>query len=109
MKVFKFVLAIIIELIFIAGFLISCFAVVNTMVSIKYETETGVGCISSITGENLCVIKNLWLGAAVLFLVLSISWVIYAIYKSKRKNLRPNRFQKPVRSKIYNNHKLEKE
>lgn len=57
------------------------------MVSIKYETETGVGCISGITGENLCVIKNLWLGAAVLFLVLSISWVIYLIYKSKRNNV----------------------
>ena len=87
LKILKNTGIVFVEIIFISGFLISSFATINTMVSIKYETETGVGCISCITGENLCVIKNLWLGAAVLFLVLSINWVIYVIKKSKHKHV----------------------
>ena len=39
---------------------LSGFAIINTMVSIKYETEDGNGCISCVSGENLCTIILLW-------------------------------------------------
>ena len=39
---------------------LSVFAIINTMVSIKYHTEDGDGCISLVTGENLCIIFLLW-------------------------------------------------
>jgi len=34
------------------------FGIINTMVSLKYETENSTGCISMVNGENLCFTAN---------------------------------------------------
>lgn len=34
------------------------FGIINTMVSIKYETESPKDCISLVTGDNLCLKIN---------------------------------------------------
>ena len=34
--------------------LISTFGIINTMISLKYETENIQDCISNVSGENLC-------------------------------------------------------
>ncbi|GGG55759.1 hypothetical protein [Epilithonimonas arachidiradicis] len=40
--------------------LVSVFGVINTQVNLKYETENPKGCISIITGRDLCLwIKSL--------------------------------------------------
>lgn len=86
-KILKIISAIIIEIILISGFLLSSFATINTMVSIKYETEFGDGCISYNSGYNLCLIKALWIISALVCFILSIGWLSYIIRKSKEKNV----------------------
>ena len=48
----------------------SCFAILNTMVSMKYEADDG--CISGITGENVCLQKAMWTALCVLIILLMI-------------------------------------
>ena len=38
----------------IFGLFLFAFGIINTMVSLKYETDGGSDCISKITGDNLC-------------------------------------------------------
>jgi len=66
------------QLILFVTFGVSCFAIVNTMVSMKYEADDG--CISGITGENLCLQKAMWTALCVLILVLMI---VLGFYKKK--------------------------
>lgn len=66
------------QLILFITFGVSCFAIVNTMVSMKYEADDG--CISGITGENLCLQKTMWIALCVLIVVLMI---VLAFYKKK--------------------------
>ena len=66
------------QLILLVTFGLSCFAIVNTMVSMKYEADDG--CISGITGENLCLQKAIWMALCVLIVVLMI---VLGIYKKK--------------------------
>ena len=56
----------------------SCFGIVNTLVSMKYEADDG--CISGITGENLCLQKTMWIALCVLTVVLMI---ILGFYKKE--------------------------
>ena len=62
---------------------VSCFAIVNTMVSMKYEADDG--CISGITGENLCLQKAIWMALCVLIVVLMIVLGIYTKKFLKKK------------------------
>jgi len=66
------------QLILFVLFFLSCFAIVNTMVSMKYEADDG--CISGITGENLCLQKTMWTALCVLIIVLMI---VLGFYKKK--------------------------
>ena len=66
------------QLILFVTFGISCFAIVNTMVSMKYEADDG--CISGITGENLCLQKAMWIALCVLIIGLMI---VLGFYKKK--------------------------
>ena len=44
----------------ILGILVAPYGIVNTMVSLKYETENIQDCVSNVSGENLCdTIRNL--------------------------------------------------
>lgn len=36
------------------------FGIINTMVSLKYETENPTDCISSVTGQDLCLTINVF-------------------------------------------------
>lgn len=83
-RLFKISGFILVEIIALLGFLLSCFAVVNTMVNIKYETETGDGCISMVSGDNLCLIKICWIIIAVVFLLLSFAWPIFIQYRKQK-------------------------
>jgi RsiW-degrading membrane proteinase PrsW (M82 family) len=38
----------------LVGILVSGFGTLNTMVSLKYETDSPNECISKVTGDNLC-------------------------------------------------------
>jgi len=66
------------QLILLVSFGLSCFAIVNTMVSMKYEADDG--CISGITGENLCLQKAIWITLCVLIVLLMI---VLGFYKKK--------------------------
>ena len=48
-KIYIFLISILILLSFIFGF-----GIINTMVSLKYETNFNDDCISTISGDNLC-------------------------------------------------------
>ena len=71
------------QLILFVTFGVSCFAIVNIMVSMKYEADDG--CISGITGENLCLQKGMWIALCVLIVLLMIVLVFY-----KEKKIRKN-------------------
>ncbi|TDO96554.1 hypothetical protein EV145_11152 [Flavobacterium sp. 245] len=44
----------------VLGILVSPYGIINTMVSLKYETENIQDCVSNVSGENLCdTIRNL--------------------------------------------------
>ncbi|OOV16598.1 hypothetical protein BXU10_20830 [Flavobacterium sp. LM4] len=44
----------------ILGILVAPYGIVNTMVSLKYETENIQDCVSNVSGKNLCdTIRNL--------------------------------------------------
>ena len=64
----------------ISGILITPYGIVNTMVSLKYETENITDCISNVSGENLChTIRNLKIAFVICLLSL-----IALIYFRKR-------------------------
>ena len=39
----------------VLGIPVFTFGIINTMVSLKYETENPTDCISSVTGQDLCL------------------------------------------------------
>ncbi|AWG20433.1 hypothetical protein FFWV33_02260 [Flavobacterium faecale] len=60
----------------VLGILISHYGIINTMVSLKYETENIQDCISNVNGENLCItIRNLKI--IFVFSVLLLAALIY--------------------------------
>lgn len=60
----------------VLGILISPYGIINTMVSLKYETENIQDCISNVSGENLCnTIRNLKI--LFVFSVLLLAGLIY--------------------------------
>ena len=63
------------QLILLVSFGLSCFAIVNTIVSMKYEADDG--CISGITGENLCLQKAIWIALCILIVVKMIILSLY--------------------------------
>lgn len=68
----------------ILGILVAPFGIVNTMVSLKYETENIQDCVSNVSGENLCdTIRNL----KIVF-VLCVLLLIFLIY-FRKKILKP--------------------
>ena len=78
MKYMKKLIYYLTQLILFVIFLLSCFAIANTMVNMKYEADDG--CISGITGENLCLQKTMWIALCVLTVVLMI---ILGFYKKE--------------------------
>jgi len=71
------------QLILFVAFGISCFAIVNTMVRIKYEADDG--CFSSITSENLCLQKAMWMALCVITVSLMIVLGYYNTKNAKKK------------------------
>ena len=69
------------QLILFIIFGFSCFAIVNIMVRIKYEADDS--CISSISGENLCLQKTIRIAFCVLIVALMI---VLGYYKKKNVN-----------------------
>jgi amino acid transporter len=79
----------------ILGTLVAPYGIVNTMVSLKYETENIQDCVSNVSGENLCdTIRNL----KIVF-VFCVSLLIFLIY-FRKKILKP-KLTKEI--KDYNN------
>ncbi len=52
----------------ILGIPIFIFGIINTMVSLKYETENSTDCISLVTGQDLCLTVNVLKGLVLLCL-----------------------------------------
>jgi hypothetical protein len=70
MKIRKLIYFLLIGLSILAIF-ISIYGIINTMVSLKYETENIQDCISNVSGTNLCeTITNLKIVIAISFLLL---------------------------------------
>ena len=44
------------------GIPLFAYGIINTMVSLKYETENPTDCISSISGQNLCLTIKVFAG-----------------------------------------------
>jgi ABC-type Mn2+/Zn2+ transport system permease subunit len=64
----------------ITGLFIFPYGIINTMVSLKYETENITDCISVVSGENLCItIRNLKISFIICLIVL-----IFLLYFRKR-------------------------
>lgn len=60
----------------ILGIVIAPYGIINTMVSLKYETENIQDCVSNVSGENLCdTIRNLKI--VLVFCVLLLIILIY--------------------------------
>jgi len=60
----------------VLGTLVAPYGIVNTMVSLKYETENIQDCVSNVSGENLCdTIRNLKI--VFVFCVLLLILLIY--------------------------------
>jgi len=75
---YKYFVILIIVLILIIP--IQIFGIINTMVSLKYETENPSDCISRITGIDLCnSIKNMKISIAIDFLII----LLLLIFKKK--------------------------
>ncbi len=55
--------------IFIIGTFVLGFAVINTMVSLKYETTNSTGCISLISGQDFCFEIKVLIGLLVACIV----------------------------------------
>lgn len=66
----KKVLYYVTQLILFISFWLNCFPIANIMVSRKYEADDG--CISGITGENLCIQQTVWIAICILIVVLMI-------------------------------------
>lgn len=67
----------IIVFLFIIGIPFFAFCIVNTGVSLKYETNDNGECISNITGQNLCLAINIFTSALILCFVGLISFAIF--------------------------------
>lgn len=68
----------------ILGIFVTPYGIVNTMVSLKYETENIQDCVSNVSGENLCdTIRNLKI--MFVFCVLLLIFLIYF----RKKILKP--------------------
>ena len=64
----------------IIGILIFSFGIINTSVSLKYETENINDCISTVSGENLCeTIRNL----KILVAICSLLTIILIYFRKK--------------------------
>lgn len=61
-RIFYFVLI----FFFAIGFLFFAFEVVNTMLSLKYETNYPDDCISAISGTDLCLMIKIFKGLTVI-------------------------------------------
>ena len=62
----------------VTGLFICSYGIINTMVSLKYETENITDCISLVSGENLCItIRNL----KVLFITCLIILILLLYFK----------------------------
>ncbi|MEZ4778585.1 MAG: hypothetical protein R2786_04310 [Flavobacteriaceae bacterium] len=71
------------------GIPFSAFGVLNTMVSLKYETNNLTDCISLVSGTDLCLTINVFRGLTILFIIVFILLLIY-----RKKLLRKNQFPK---------------
>ncbi len=69
----------------VLGILVTPFGIVNTMVSLKYETESIQDCVSNVSGENLCnTIRNLKIAFIIsVLLLISLIYFKNKILKSK--------------------------
>ena len=63
--------------IFIIGIPLFAFGIVNTMVSIKYETADMGDCISSVSGADLCLTIKVFKGLIAISVVGLISLIIF--------------------------------
>jgi len=62
------------------------FGIINTMVSLKYETENPTDCISSVTGQDLCLTINVFKR---LILICVVILILLFVFRKRllRKNL----------------------
>ena len=74
----------------ITGILVCPYGILNTMVSLKYETENPGDCISIVSGVNLCLTIRILQVAFVICFILLVCLIQYREkilnFKSNKKN-----------------------
>lgn len=74
-NIFNILISILITII-----VVSFLVIVNTMVSVKYETDNAGDCISLITGNDLCSIIN---SSKIIIFIIAITLVVLLSYKKR--------------------------
>lgn len=59
------------------GIPLFAFGIINTMVSLKYETENPTDCISSVTGQDLCLTINVFKGLILILVIIIILLIAF--------------------------------
>lgn len=61
----------------ILGIPLFAFGIINTMVSLKYETDSPTDCISLVTGQDLCLTIQVLKGLIVACILIVILLMVY--------------------------------
>ena len=64
----------------VLGILVFAFGIINTMVSLKYETENPTDCISLVTGQDLCLTIQV---LKVLIVACILTVILLAVFKKR--------------------------
>ena len=61
----------------VLGIIVFVFGIINTMVSLKYETDNPIDCISLVTGQDLCLTIQILKGFVVVCIMAIILLTIF--------------------------------
>jgi len=59
------------------GILVFAFGILNTMVSLKYETDSPTDCISLVTGQDLCLTIKVLKGLIIVCIAIIVLLLIF--------------------------------
>lgn len=77
MKSFKKIIFYVLIGLSILGIPVFAFGIINTMVSLKYETEDPTDCISLVTGQDLCLTIQVLEGLIILCIVTIVLLLVF--------------------------------
>lgn len=64
----------------VLGIPVFAFGIINTMVSLKYETDSPTDCISLVTGQDLCLTIQVYKG---LIIACILTLIILSVFRKR--------------------------